>query len=119
MVRKALLFTSLAAGALLLMAGEASAGGALQWAQAADQITVEGGGVGYALTGLAIIMVGIVLALSYHSLLTMALSLVVGGGLAANYDPIRGALFPGGAAGGSIYDVAPALGDLPIRLQLK
>jgi hypothetical protein len=110
------LFVVLAAGGVALAASDAMAGGALQWAQAADQIAVEGGGVGYALTGLAIIVVGLVLAFSYHSLLTMALSMVVGGGLATNYAPIEAFLFPGGGiggGGGSIHDVAPARADLP------
>src|SRR4051812_27573286 len=88
------------AAVLVLAAPAASAAGTLQWAAAADTVVVEGGGVGYALTGLAIVLVGIVLALSYHSLLTAVLSLTLGGALAANYDPIRATLFPGGAAGG-------------------
>jgi hypothetical protein len=118
-MRKFLLGVSVAAG-VAMVASDAMAGGALQWANAANDITVEGGGVGYALTGLAIIVIGLILAFSYHSLLTMALSMVVGGGLATNYAPIEAFLFPGGAAGaggGSIHDVGPARAELPFTWQ--
>jgi hypothetical protein len=95
--------------AVLLSAKPTWAAGIMEWGTAAESVTTEGGGAGYALVGLAIILVGIALAFAWHSILTFAISLTLGGALAANYDAIRTFLFPGGAAGGSISDVTVAV----------
>ena len=89
----------------------AHAGGAIGWADAVNEFSTEGVAVGAAAVVLGIIAVGAILMFGITGLITTVVMVCLGGALMANADAIAGALFAGGAGGGSIHDVVRP--DLP------
>ena len=83
----------------------AHAGGAIGWADAVNEFSTEGVAVGAAAVVLGIIAVGAILMFGITGLITTVVMVCLGGALMANADAIAGALFAGGAGGGSIHDV--------------
>ena len=83
----------------------AHAGGAIGWADAVNEFSTEGVAVGAAAVVLGIIAVGAILMFGITGLITTVVVVCLGGALMANADAIAGALFAGGAGGGSIHDV--------------
>ena len=98
----------------------AHAGGAIGWADAVNEFSTEGVAVGAAAVVLGIIAVGAILMFGITGLITTVVMVCLGGALMANADAIAGALFAGGAGGGSIHDVvrpeAPAPDPAPGRV---
>jgi hypothetical protein len=91
---------------MLVLAPEmARAGGAIGWANAVNEFSTEGIAVGSAAVILGIIAVGAILMFGITGLITTVVMVCLGGALMANADAIAGALFAGGAGGGSIRDV--------------
>lgn len=98
----------LVTGALVCCAAlPANAGGAIGWAEAVNEFSTEGVAVGAAAVILGIIAVGAILMFGITGLITTVVMLCLGGALMANADAIAGALFAGGAGGGSIHDIVP------------
>ena len=104
MKRAAMLVAAVTAGTVL-PAPEAHAGGAIGWANAVNEFSTEGIAVGSAAVILGIIAVGAILMFGITGLITTVVMVCLGGALMANADAIAGALFAGGAGGGSIHDV--------------
>ena len=90
----------------------AHAGGAIGWADAVNEFSTEGVAVGAAAVVLGIIAVGAILMFGITGLITTVVMVCLGGALMANADAIAGALFAGGAGGGSIHDVVRT--DIPV-----
>ncbi len=98
--------TAAAVAAILMLAPVmAKAGGAIGWANAVNEFSTEGVAVGSAAVILGIIAVGAILMFGITGLITTVVMVCLGGALMANADAIAGALFAGGAGGGSIHDV--------------
>ena len=98
--------TAAAVAAILMLAPVmAKAGGAIGWANAVNEFSTEGIAVGSAAVILGIIAVGAILMFGITGLITTVVMVCLGGALMANADAIAGALFAGGAGGGSIHDV--------------
>ena len=93
------------AAILMLTPVMAKAGGAIGWANAVNEFSTEGIAVGSAAVILGIIAVGAILMFGITGLITTVVMVCLGGALMANADAIAGALFAGGAGGGSIHDV--------------
>ena len=93
------------AAILMLAPAMAKAGGAIGWANAVNEFSTEGIAVGSAAVILGIIAVGAILMFGITGLITTVVMVCLGGALMANADAIAGALFAGGAGGGSIHDV--------------
>ena len=93
------------AATLMLAPAMAKAGGAIGWANAVNEFSTEGIAVGSAAVILGIIAVGAILMFGITGLITTVVMVCLGGALMANADAIAGALFAGGAGGGSIHDV--------------
>lgn len=91
----------------------AHAGGAIGWADAVNEFSTEGVAVGAAAVVLGIIAVGAILMFGITGLITTVVMVCLGGALMANADAIAGALFAGGAGGGSIHDVVRP--EIPAR----
>ena len=97
--------TAAAVAAILMFAPVmAKAGGAIGWADAVNEFSTEGVAVGSAAVMLGIIAVGAILMFGITGLITTVVMVCLGGALMANADAIAGALFAGGAGGGSIHD---------------
>ena len=101
-----------AMGLLCATALPAQAGGAIGWADAVNEFSTEGVAVGAAAVVLGIIAVGAILMFGITGLITTVVMVCLGGALMANADAIAGALFAGGAGGGSIHDVVRT--DVPV-----
>ena len=95
--------TAAAVAAILMLAPVmAKAGGAIGWANAVNEFSTEGIAVGSAAVILGIIAVGAILMFGITGLITTVVMVCLGGALMANADAIAGALFAGGAGGGSM-----------------
>lgn len=114
------MFAAVAALALAtaLVPGQAHAGGAVGWADAVNEFSLEGIGVGQAATVLGIVAVGAIMMFGITGLLPTTIMLCLGAALMANALGVAG-IFGGGGGGGSIHDVVieaqVAPGDLEFR----
>ena len=88
------------------------AGGTIGWADAVGEFAAEGTVVGSTAVTLAILAVGVVVAMALPSLLGYVIPLCLGGALMANADTVA-SIFGGGQGGGSFLDTAYAVAVPP------
>ena len=84
------------------------AGGTINWAQSVEEFATEGEAVGQSAVTIAILAVGIVLAMALPSLLAYIVPLCLGGALMANASGVA-TLFGGGGGGGSVLHTTYAV----------